>query len=99
MKRLLITVSLLATVASPALAQSFNPNMGTGNIVPGPDTTFVWALPVVADGGPLAAYNGPVVPGIAGVRHMPVYIGNELVWPVAGPAFAGPYPYGRYRPY
>ena len=97
MKRLLITASLLALAGSPALAQSFDPNIGTGNIVPGPDTPVVWALP--ADAGPLAAFSGPVVPGIAGVRSMPVYIGNELVWPLPGAVFAGPYPYGRYRPY
>jgi len=99
MKRLLVTVSLLATVASPALAQSFDPNAGTGNIVPGPGATYVWALPAISDGSPLAAYNGPVVPAYPNSRSMPIYIGNELVWPVPGAAIAGPYAYRRYRPY
>ncbi|HVZ51852.1 MAG TPA: hypothetical protein VG986_07800 [Pseudolabrys sp.] len=96
MKRLLIAVSLLATAAAPAMAQSFDPNLGTGNIAPGPGSTFVWAVPVVAESGPLAAYNGPVVPEITDVRHMPIYLGNELVWPLPGAAVAAPYPY---RPY
>jgi hypothetical protein len=96
MKRLLITASLLALAASPAMAQSFNPNIGTGNIVPGPDTPIVWAAP---GPGPFAADDAFAMAGAPGVKSMPVYIGNELVWPVPAPAFAGAYPYGSYRPY
>jgi hypothetical protein len=34
MKKFLTIIALLTTVATPALAQSFNPSMGTGNQLP-----------------------------------------------------------------
>lgn len=58
MKRLLMTASLLALLASPAMAQSFDPNVGTGNIAPGPGTTYVWPWPGYLDVRPLPAYVG-----------------------------------------
>lgn len=40
MKTLLITTSLLALLASPALAQSYNPDIGSGNLVPPPGGVY-----------------------------------------------------------
>ncbi len=47
MKKLLMAASFLALLASPALAQSYNPNAGSGNLVPPPG----------------AVYGGPRYPG------------------------------------
>ena len=40
MKKLLMTASLLAALASPALAQSYNPDIGSGNLVPPPGGVY-----------------------------------------------------------
>jgi hypothetical protein len=58
MKRLLMTAPLLALLAAPASAQSSDPNVGTGNIVPGAGSTFVWPWPGYPDNRPLPAYVG-----------------------------------------
>jgi opacity protein-like surface antigen len=40
MKKLLMGAALVALLASPALAQSYNPNLGSGNIVPEPGGAY-----------------------------------------------------------
>lgn len=40
MKKLLMGTALVALLASPAFAQSYDPGMGTGNIVPPPGGVF-----------------------------------------------------------
>ena len=40
MKKLLLTASLLTALATPALAQSYNPNIGSGNLVPPPGGVY-----------------------------------------------------------
>jgi hypothetical protein len=38
MNKLLTTVALLSVIATPALAQSYDPDLGSGNIAPAYDT-------------------------------------------------------------
>ena len=52
MKKSLAIVGLLALVATPAFAQSFDPGMGTGNVLP-----FSYE-PTTQDGHPIARTEG-----------------------------------------
>jgi len=56
MKKFLMTASLLALFAAPAWAQSGDPSLGTGNIVPGPHDIYVWPWPGHLNARPLPAY-------------------------------------------
>lgn len=40
MKKLIMAASLLTALASPAFAQSYNPNLGSGNLVPAPGGVY-----------------------------------------------------------
>jgi opacity protein-like surface antigen len=41
MKKLLMGAALVAVLASPAFAQAYDPDFGSGNIVPGPGGAYV----------------------------------------------------------
>jgi opacity protein-like surface antigen len=43
MKKLLLSATLLAALAAPALAESYNPNLGSGNIVPPPGGRYAYS--------------------------------------------------------
>jgi hypothetical protein len=54
MKKIFIVASLLTAIATPAFAQSFDPDMGTGNNVP-----FAYASQAVAKKGHSAFAQAP----------------------------------------
>lgn len=43
MKKLLLGATMLAALAVPALAESYNPNLGSGNIVPPPGGSYAYS--------------------------------------------------------
>jgi hypothetical protein len=45
MRKALATMAVLTAIATPALAQSYDPDVGSGNIVPGPSQGVVRRAP------------------------------------------------------
>lgn len=68
LKKIIIGAAFSALIASSAMAQSYQPEWGSGNIVPGPNGGFVstpydrerFGVPGAYSGGPYA-YERPTV--------------------------------------
>ncbi len=90
LKKLLIGTALAAMAASPALAQSYYPDVGSGNIVAGPGGPHVRAE--------TSPYVGQRGPAYTWLQHR----GGVYVRPYAyGGAYGGAYAYAppRYGSY
>ena len=68
MKSVLTTVAVLIFIATPALAQSFDPDVGTGNIA---------SPPVTNQGGAKAYAQAPVGPHAYDYGGGPYYYGGN----------------------
>ncbi len=84
MKKLLTTAAFLTLIATPAFAQTFDPDMGTGNI----------ARPLVMNQGGGSAYA--YAPGDYETRYSPARYGRGPNYYRGGPYYyrSGPHYYG-----
>ncbi len=86
MKKLLTTAAFLTLIAAPAFAQTFDPDMGTGNIAP----------PLVMNQGGGSAYA--YAPGDYETRYSRARYGRGRYYYRGGPYYYGGSGY-YYRPY
>src|SRR5262245_17430653 len=87
MKKIILAAILAAAIATPALAQSYDPDLGTGNIAqvqaPASQTGAQGAFAQVRPGAPAATVKGQ-----RGARSSSPYNAYNAVTPFGSPANA-----------